>query len=81
MASKTLTQYGGGQVMDDLYYSKKVMDEIKCRIKDRYKNQANFGKELGASRKTVNRILNRGTDIETFFRICKLLDITKISIE
>ena len=67
--------------MGDLFSSKKVMEEIKCRIKDKYKNQANFGKELGASRKTVNRILNRGTDIETFFRICKLLDITRISIE
>ena len=76
-----MTQYGGGQVMDSFYSSKKVMEEIKCRIKDKYKNQANFGKELGASRKTVNRILNRGTDIETFFRICKLLDITRISIE
>ena len=67
--------------MGDLFSSKKVMEEIKCRIKDKYKNQANFGKELGASRKTVNRILNRGTDIKTFFRICKLLDITRISIE
>ena len=57
------------------------MEEIKCRIKDKYKNQENFGKELGASRKTISRILNRGTDIETFFRICKLLDINKISIE
>ena len=67
--------------MDSFYSSKKVMEEIKCRIKDKYKNQTNFGKELGASRKTVNRILNRGTDIRTFFRICKLLGITKISIE
>ena len=67
--------------MGDLFSSKKVMEEIKCRIKDKYKNQANFGKELGASRKTVNRILNRGTDINTFFRICKLLGIAGISIE
>ena len=67
--------------MNSFYSSKKVMEEIKCRIKDKYKNQANFGRELGASRKTVSRILNRGTDIETFFRICKLLGITKISIE
>ena len=67
--------------MDSYFSSKKVMEEIKCRIKDKYKNQENFGKELGASRKTISRILNRGTDIETFFRICKLLDISKISIE
>ena len=58
-----------------------VMEEIKCRIKDRYRNQANFGKALCASRKTVSRILNHGTDIETFFRICAMLEIRVISIE
>ena len=79
--SKALTQNGGGPAMDNSYSSKRIMEEIKCRIKDKYRNQTNFGKELGASRKTVNRILNHGTDINTFFRICKLLDITGISIE
>ena len=59
--------------MNSCYSSNKVMEEIKCRIKDKFKNQENFGKELGASRKTVSRILNHGTDIVTFFRICKIL--------
>ena len=67
--------------MDNSYSSKTIMEEIKCRIKEKFRNQTNFGKEFGASRKTISRILNHGTDIETFFRICKLLDITRISIE
>lgn len=67
--------------MDSCFSSKKVMEEIKCRIKDKFKSQERFGQAFGASRRTINRILNRGTDIETFFRICKLLDIQRISIE
>lgn len=67
--------------MNDKYSSTKVMEEIKWRIKAKFKNQTNFGKALGASRKTVSRILNHGTDIDTFFRICKLVDISTISIE
>ncbi len=67
--------------MNNCYSSNKVMEEIKYRIKERYKNQANFGKELGASRKTVSRILNHGTDLSTFFKMCKLLGINGISIE
>ena len=67
--------------MNSCYSSDKVMEEIKYRIKDRYKNQTNFGKKLGASRKTVSRILNHGTDIATFFKMCKLLGIEGISIE
>lgn len=67
--------------MNSCYSSNKVMEEIKCRIKDKFKNQENFGKELGASRKTVSRILNHGTDIVTFFRICKMLGIDGISID
>ena len=57
------------------------MEEIKCRIKERFKNQTNFGRELGASRKTVSRILNHGTDLNTFFKMCKILGIEWISIE
>lgn len=57
------------------------MEEIKCRIKDQYKNQENFGKKFGASRKTVSRIINHGTDIDTFFKMCKLLGIDGISID
>ncbi len=57
------------------------MEEIKCRIKDKYKSQENFGKHFGASRKTISRIINHGTDIATFFKICKMLDIENISIE
>lgn len=67
--------------MNDCYSSKVLKEEIKWRIKCKFKNQANFGKVLGASRKTISRILNHGTDIETFFRICKLVGISKISIE
>lgn len=61
--------------------STKVMEEIKERIKDKFHSQTKFGNALGASRKTVNRILNHGTDIDTFFRMCKLLDITEIRID
>ena len=67
--------------MDNIYSSGKVMEEIKWRIKTKFKNQTNFGKALGASRKTVSRILNHGTDIDTFFRICSLVGISQISIE
>ena len=67
--------------MDNAYSSTKIMEEIKWRIKLQFKNQSNFGKALGASRKTVSRILNHGTDIETFFRICKLVGISNLSIE
>ena len=61
--------------------SKHVMEEIKQRIKDRYHSQEKFARTLGASRKTLNRILNHGTDIDTLFRICQLLEIRRISIE
>lgn len=67
--------------MNSCYSSNKIMEEIKYRIKDKFKNQENFGKELGASRKTVSRILNHGTDIATFFKICKMLGINGISID
>lgn len=67
--------------MNRCYSSNKIMEEIKCRIKDKFKNQENFGKKLGASRKTVSRILNHGTDIVTFFKICKMLDIEGILID
>lgn len=67
--------------MNSCYSSSKVMEEIKFRIKCKFKNQENFGKALGASRKTVSRILNRGTDIATFFRICKILEINEILID
>lgn len=67
--------------MNSCYSSNKIMGEIKTRIKSQYKNQTNFGKYLGASRKTVSRIINHGTDISTFFRICKMLGIDGISID
>ena len=72
---------GGGKVMNSCYSSNKIMEEIKYRIKDKFKNQENFGKELGASRKTVSRILNHGTDIVTFLKISKILGINGISID
>ncbi len=67
--------------MTNCYSSKNIMEEIKCRIKDQYKNQSNFGKKFGASRKTVSRIINHGTDIDTFFKMCKMLGIDGISID
>ena len=69
------------KIMNSCYSSNKIMEEIKYLIKDKFKNQENFGKELGASRKTVSRILNHGTDISTLFRICKILGIKGISID
>ena len=57
------------------------MEEIKYRIKEQFKNQTKFGKEFGASRKTVSRIINHGTDIRTFFKMCKMLGINGISID
>ena len=69
------------KIMNSCYSSNKIMEEIKCRIKDKFKNQENFGKELGASRKTASRILNHGSDISTFFIICKILGIDRISID
>ena len=44
-----------------------------------FDSQENFARSLGASRKTLNRILNHGTDIDTLFRICELLEIRRIS--
>ena len=34
------------KIMNSCYSSNKVMEEIKCRIKDKFKNQENFGKAV-----------------------------------
>ena len=67
--------------MKSCYSSNEVLEEMKYRIKKRYKNQANFGKTIGLSRKSVSRILNQGTDMKTFFMMCKILGIEGITIE
>lgn len=75
------SRYVGGGVMDHYYSSIKILEEMKCRIKERYKSQANFGKTIGLSRKSVSRILNKGTDMKTFFMMCRILGIEGITIE
>ena len=67
--------------MKGCYSSHTIMEEIKSLIKEKFGNQESFGKELGASRKTISRILNHGTDIATFFKICRLLGIEGILID
>ena len=63
------------------YSSRFIMEEIKARIKEQYKSQENFAFKIGYSRKQLNRILNHGTDIDVFFRICELLGIKAITID
>ena len=67
--------------MKDRYSSKRIIEEIKYRIKEQYKNQEFFGKELGISRKSIIRLLNHRGDIELLFKICKTLDIKEITID
>ena len=67
--------------MENCLASTRLIEEIKIRIKERFKNQEKFGKELGISRKSLNRLLNHSDDIYLLFEICKLLDIEKIKID
>ena len=67
--------------MENCYSSTHLIEEIKIRIKEKYKNQEKFGKELGISRKSLSRFLNHSDDIHLLFEICKLLEIEKIKID
>ena len=67
--------------MNNSYSSKTITEEIKYRIKEKYKNQENFGKEIGVSRKTINRLLNHSEDISLLFKVCEILGIDYINIK
>ena len=45
------------------FSSEDFLDEVKYQIKTKYKNQNNYAKVIGYSRKALNRILNSGSDI------------------
>jgi predicted XRE-type DNA-binding protein len=64
-----------------IYSSNSLMEEIKWRIKNKYGSQERFAKEFGATRKTLNRLINHNGDFESIVRMCKLLDISGIQIE
>ena len=68
-------------ITDRVFSSKTIFDEIKELIKEKYHSQEAFAKEIGVSRNTMNRILNHGTDIDTFFVICKKLGIKVMLID
>ena len=64
--------------------STKLMGEIKDLIKDNGLTQDKLAKELGYSRKVINRQLNDSTvkkDYELILKICKRLGIKAIIIE
>ena len=42
------------------FSSEDFLDEVKYQIKAKYKNQNNYAKEIGYSRKALNHILNSG---------------------
>ena len=45
------------------FSSDEFLDEVKYQIKTKYKNQNNYAKVIGYSRKALNRILNSGEKI------------------
>ena len=45
------------------FSSEDFLDEVKYQIKTKYKNQNNYAKVIGYSRKALNRILNSGEEI------------------
>lgn len=64
---------------ENVFYSvDDLLSEIKWQIKTQYKNQENFSKEFGSSRKTLNRLLNHNNDLQSILRMCKLLNIKEI---
>lgn len=74
--------------MNSCFSSNKVMEELKDRIKDLGKTQEKFGKEVGYSRKALNRILNSSNgkqsvnvSFKTVVMLCKKLGIKAIIIE
>ena len=66
------------------YSSTKLLEEIKYLIKDYGLTQEKLAKELGYSRKVINRQLNDPfvkKDWELILRICKRLEIKAIVID
>lgn len=67
-----------------IYSSTNLMEEIKDLIKDFGLTQEKLAKELGYSRKVINRQLNDPLikkDYELILKICKRLGIKAIIIE
>lgn len=61
-----------------------LLEEIKCLIKDCGLTQEKLAKELGYSRKVINRQLNDPfvkKDYELILKICKRLGIKAITID
>ena len=67
-----------------IFSSTKLMEEIKYLIKDNKLTQDKLAKELGYSRKVINRQLNDPfvkKDYELILQICKRLGIKAIIID
>ncbi len=67
-----------------IFSSTKLMEEIKYLIKDNKLTQDKLAKELGYSRKVINRQLNDPNvkkDYELILQICKRLGIKAIIID
>ena len=67
----------------DAFSSTRLMEEVKDRIKDLGKTQEEFGKEVGYSRKALNRIVTGESNVSfsTVVMLCKKLGIKAIIIE
>lgn len=64
--------------MQNIYFSSyDFLDEVKYQIKTKYKNQNNYAKVIGYSRKALNRILNSGDEISMnlVLRFCREFDM------
>lgn len=61
--------------------SKFLMEELKRRIKSKYGSQDNFAKVFGCSRKTLSRLLNHSGEFYAIIEMCKLLDVSEITIK
>ena len=68
-------------IASDKISSENMMEEIKDRIKVQYHSQESIGNKIHVGRKTVNRILNKESDIQTFLDVCKVLGIKEIRID
>ena len=67
----------------DIHSSRHVLEEIKYRIKELGVTQEEFGKEVGYSRKALNRIVTGESNVsfKTVIMLCKKLGIKAIIIE
>ena len=70
-------------IKTDVYSSKKVLEEIKYRIKDLGVTQEEFGIEIGYSRKALNAIVKGRSNVsfKTVIMLCKKLGIKAIVID